>query len=72
MHAYMCINFSFYGFIYVAVEGDGFCSSRAATFKLLGAHTAHVPDIYICMYIYVCMHVYIYVYSPLTLSLRGR
>jgi hypothetical protein len=33
---------SFYGFIYVAVEGDGFCRACKATFKLLGAHTAQV------------------------------
>jgi hypothetical protein len=33
---------SFYGFIYVAVEGDGFCRACKATFKLLGAHAAQV------------------------------
>lgn len=33
---------SFYGFIYVAVQGDGFCRACKATFKLLGAHTGQV------------------------------
>mmetsp|Transcript_16710 Transcript_16710/g.46455 ORF Transcript_16710/g.46455 Transcript_16710/m.46455 type:complete len:795 (+) Transcript_16710:42-2426(+) len=33
---------SFYGFIYVAVEGDGFCRSCRSTFKLLATHTGQV------------------------------